>query len=94
MRSLGHRPPSSLCNPIPRNVRPYAGQDEGRQFWAQDAQPVFLPATVQLPAIPANRFVLQSVEHKPGNLAEQSRWQVILDFRPARSQRPSMGIDL
>jgi hypothetical protein len=52
------------------------------------------PATVQLPGILVNRFVLQSVEHKPGNLAEQSRWQVILDFRPARSLRPSIGIDI
>lgn len=51
-------------------------------------------ATVQLPAMPANRFVFQAVEHKTGNYAEQSAWQVILDFRPARSMRPSIGIDI
>jgi hypothetical protein len=50
--------------------------------------------TVRIPALPATpRFVLQTVEHRPGNLADQSSWQVILDFRPG-TQRQTVGIDL
>ena len=51
--------------------------------------------TVRLPAVPRTpRFVLGAIEHKPGNLADQSCWQVILDFRVGSpGPQPSIAID-
>jgi hypothetical protein len=47
-----------------------------------------------LPGIDLRRLAFQSIDYRPSNLAQESRWEVILDFKERAGPSPAVAVSI